>query len=456
MKTLKCYLSKKLVPGCLISLLLISTPILTTFAAPHTDENSEYENHNEYSGVVMDQKTGTALEFANFIVVGTNISIVSNKEGEFILKVPKEILNPTLKISYMGYKDKFIPLANLKFKNSRINMESDQRELPPVSVIAEEQNPYELIQSVLQTKGDNYMDKKTYMKAFYRESIKNDKAYVSLAEAVVEIAKQPYWSMSSDIAKLYKSRKKTNYTELDSVQFKLKGGPNNCLYLDVLKNPDRLFTDDMLSNYTFEFSGVTYNDNKKIYIVNFTPCNSDYNPLYYPNNYSLYHGQLFIDAESQALKSAVFSLDLSDKNKAYSMLIQKTPRHFNVNPIEANYRIDYFEKDGKWYFGYSRIELAFNVSKKKTHYNNNYYTTLEMAVINWEPYTKNNAIMYKDRIKPWVSMSNRISGFSDPDFWGDNNIIEPEKSIQSAIEKIRQELGTQKLTSDATNIQASK
>ncbi|MEI7505017.1 MAG: carboxypeptidase-like regulatory domain-containing protein, partial [Paludibacter sp.] len=105
MKTLKCYLPKKLVPGCLISLLLIATPIIPSFAAPHTDENSEFENHYEYSGVVMDQKTGTPLEFANFLVIGTNISNVSNKDGEFILKVPKEIPNAKVRVSYIGYKD---------------------------------------------------------------------------------------------------------------------------------------------------------------------------------------------------------------------------------------------------------------------------------------------------------------------------------------------------------------
>lgn len=30
--------------------------------------------------------------------------------------------------------------------------------------------------------------------------------------------------------------------------------------------------------------------------------------------------------------------------------------------------------------------------------------------------------------------------FSDTDFWGNNNIIEPEKSIQNAIEKIQKKL----------------
>lgn len=439
MKDMKCYFIKKLVPGFFIVILFSLISFLKVSAAMHTDENSEFDNHFEYSGVVVDQKSGTPLEFANFNVVGTNITIVTNKEGEFILKVPKEILNPTVKISYMGYKVKIIPVASLKFKNSHINMESETRELPDVSVIAEKEDPFDLVQSVLQCKGDNYMSERTHMKAFYREAIRNKRTYVSLAEAVVEITKQPYWSLSSDIAKLYKARKVTNYIKSDTVEFKLRGGPNNCLNLDILKNPDLLFTDDMLASYNFTFSGVTFADNKKIYIVNFQPNSPYYNDMYTIVPTGQYCGQLFIDAQSLALTSAVFSLDLSDINKAASMVIDKTPRRFKVYPTEANYRIDYYEKDGKWYFGYSRIELAFKVSQKKTHYNNVFTTTMEMAVINWEPYSKNNEIVAKDRIKPWMTMNNQMSGFSDPHFWGELNIIEPEKSIQSAIDKISKE-----------------
>ena len=34
----------------------------------------------------------------------------------------------------------------------------------------------------------------------------------------------------------------------------------------------------------------------------------------------------------------------------------------------------------------------------------------------------------------------KASGFSDPNFWGAYNIIEPEKSIESAIKKISKQL----------------
>jgi hypothetical protein len=37
-------------------------------------------------------------------------------------------------------------------------------------------------------------------------------------------------------------------------------------------------------------------------------------------------------------------------------------------------------------------------------------------------------------------MMDKASGFSDPDFWGAYNVIEPEKSIEFAIKKIKKQL----------------
>jgi hypothetical protein len=34
-------------------------------------------------------------------------------------------------------------------------------------------------------------------------------------------------------------------------------------------------------------------------------------------------------------------------------------------------------------------------------------------------------------------MSDKVLSLGDPDFWGEYNIIEPEKSIESAIRKIQ-------------------
>ena len=49
----------------------------------------------------------------------------------------------------------------------------------------------------------------------------------------------------------------------------------------------------------------------------------------------------------------------------------------------------------------------------------------------------------KDRINPNVVIQDAITGFSEPEFWGEYNIIEPDKSIENAINKIQKRLKKQ-------------
>ncbi|MBT8315866.1 MAG: carboxypeptidase-like regulatory domain-containing protein, partial [Maribacter sp.] len=46
----------------------------------------------------------------------------------------------------------------------------------------------------------------------------------------------------------------------------------------------------------------------------------------------------------------------------------------------------------------------------------------------------------KERMKSSIILGDEAIGFADSDFWGEYNIIEPEKSIESAIKKIRRQL----------------
>ncbi len=63
-----------------------------------------------------------------------------------------------------------------------------------------------------------------------------------------------------------------------------------------------------------------------------------------------------------------------------------------------------------------------------------------MAVTDWEVNTENIKLKNKERLRSNVILSDKASGFSDPEFWGDYNVIEPEKSIENAIKKIQRQL----------------
>ena len=388
------------------------------------------DNFIEYKAKVVDKKNGDALTYVSVSVVGTNISTITNTEGEFLLKIPKDLVEPKISISHIGYKSKLIPILSITSERPRVELEATSVELPEIRVISKDAES--MMRTVLERKDQNYPKETNDMTAFYRETIKKSRTYVSLSEAVVEIVKQPYTSSRTDIVTLFKTRKRADYSKLDTISFKLQGGPFNSLYLDVMKYPEFVFTDEMLSNYEFTFDRSTYMDNRLIFVLDFKQKLSKADPLYY--------GKLYIDAKNYALKSAVFNLNLENRELASRMFILKKPFNAEVYPVEATYRIDYIENDNKWYYNYSRIQLGLKVNWKKKLFKTTYNSVIEMAVTDWEVYDEQNPIISKAKLKPSVIISDEASGFSDPAFWGEYNVIEPEKSIESAIKKIQKQL----------------
>jgi uncharacterized protein (DUF2164 family) len=402
-------------------------------------QNSGYANnrilndtigYNEYRGSVMDAKTKKTLEFATLLVNGTNISTITNKQGDFLLKVPKKMASRQVTVSFLGYTSKVISLSDFDKDNTIVRLETYIEELSEVKINMKDATT--LVQEMLKRKGDNYYNNDLKMTSFYRETIKKRRSYVSLSEAVVEIYKQPYTTDKSDILAIYKARKSTDYNKLDTVAFKLRGGPFNTLYIDIMKNTAMIFDEDMVDIYDFTFDNSTKIDNRLIHVVNFKQKKHLTDPLFY--------GKLYIDAKTLALTNAKFYLNLENKQKASKFFIIKKPKDADVLPIQAYYQVEYREKDGKWFYGYSRVELGFKIDWAKKWFNTIYYTTIEMAVTDWEKSDANQLPKPKDRLRPSVIMSDNTSGFKDPEFWGAYNVIEPDKPIESAIEKIKRQL----------------
>ncbi|SMC84261.1 carboxypeptidase-like regulatory domain-containing protein [Cellulophaga tyrosinoxydans] len=399
-------------------------------------DQTENESFNQYKGKVVDEDSNKELVFASLSVEGSNISTVTNTEGEFSLKVPSSMNEKSVIVSFLGYKSKTINLSDLKENNNKIALKTSVMELSEVNVIVPK-NAEELLRETLKNKGENYFESPTLMTAFYRETIKKRKKNVSLSEAVVNIHKSPYTSNQRDNVELYKARKSTDYDKLDTLALKLQGGPFNALFVDLMKYPEYVFTEETLPLYTYSFERSARINDKLIYVVNFKQKNENIDR-------QLYQGQLFIDAENKILTSAIYSLNITNKYVASEMFVKKKPAKANVYPTEVAYRVDYREKDNKWYYGYSNVLLEFKINWDDRLFNSVYSMTCEMAVTDWEKNLSGN-LKAKEKLRRNIILSDEAIGFSDPDFWGEYNIIEPEKSIESAIKKIQKQLKKDKI-----------
>jgi len=238
------------------------------------------------------------------------------------------------------------------------------------------------------------------------------------------------------VASLYKARKSTDYQKLDTLIFKLMGGPYNTLHADVMKYTDDIFDKSMMNSYEFSFDQATRIDDRLIYVVDFKPLSYISEPMYY--------GKLYIDSENLTMISAVYSLNLDNRDAVSAIFIKKRPLNAKVYPTKFNVRADYLQKDGRWYLGYSRVELDIHIDWKRKLFNTNYGSVMEMAVTDWTfPEEGEKLSIPKERLRPSTVISDEAEGFADPAFWGDYNVIEPEKSIESAIKKIQKQLKKQ-------------
>lgn len=386
----------------------------------------------EIKGSVYDTSNNDPLVFADIIVVDTNIATITNTEGEFLLKIPNAFKNASVTIQFLGYADITVTVSELQ-KTSSIGLKPSFTQLDEIK-ISRPKNAESLVRLMLEKSGVNYINDNVTMTAFYRETIKKRRTNASLSEAVIEVQKQAYTNRKRDAVNIVKVRKSTNYSKLDTIALKLQGGPFSNLYADIIKYPEYIFTEDNLSQYIFTFDTSTYINDQLVYVVNFRQKPELKVPLYY--------GKLFIDSDSFALTSAIYSLNVENRILASELFIRKKPNKVHVYPTEANYRVNYRSSNGKWYFSYSNILLSFKVNWKGRLFNSYYTLNSEMAITNWkvsqEKFTKpedKNLIL-----KPTSILIDEASGFSDPEFWGQYNIIEPEKSIESAIKKINKQL----------------
>ncbi|WP_435314767.1 carboxypeptidase-like regulatory domain-containing protein [Cellulophaga fucicola] len=389
------------------------------------------QDYNQFKGEIIDSNSKKPLVFATLTLANSNISTISNAEGKFSLKIPKETSNGQLIVSFLGYKTKTIALEDLKSGNNKIYLDITITELSEIN-ISIPKDPRALVLETLKKRGENYFNDPTLMTAFYRESIKKRRKNISLSEAVVNIYKAPYSNTRNDVVELYKTRKSTNYSKMDTLALKLQGGPFNALYVDIMKYPQYIFGVDLLKYYEFTFDHSTRINNKLIYVISFKQNQTTNDPLY--------RGKLYIDAEKKILTSAVYSLNITDKQKAAKLFVRKKPNRAKVWPTDVAYRVDYREKNNKWYYGYSSAILEFKIDWDDRLFNSVYSMSCEMAVTDWEKNTTKESPKGKNKIRTSIILGDEAFGFSDPDFWGEYNIIEPEKSIESAIKKINRQL----------------
>ena len=383
-----------------------------------------------YSGKVIDNKTGDPVVFASVFIAGTRTGTVTNSDGDFIIKVPMVFLDKQIGITHIGYNTSFIDLSSLKNSGNIIELTSSPYEIEEVTI--RKLDPEVLIRTALHKIPENFSKNPVMMTSFYRETVRQNRNYVAVAEAVLDAYKSSYSNTGeSDRVKVFKGRKSQDVKKMDTVLFKFQGGPYTSFLLDIAKNPGDILSEDALEYYNYKMGGIVSVNNAQVYVIDF-----DQREMI---DFPLYKGKLYLDVSNLAIVGISFEISPRMIERVSDYLIRKKPAGMTVDVESGNYLVNYRKIDGLWYLNYVRTELVFRVKWKKELFRSIYTTMSELAVTdiiseNVEKFKFRETAKYTD------IFVEQVADFEDPDFWGDYNIIKPDESIEAAIEKLSRKL----------------
>jgi len=403
---------------------LIRTGLMVLYLATYSISLSQ-NTFVTVNGLLKDSNSGEKVSYAAITVPNTGIGTVSNSDGEFLLKVNTSLDAEHFEVSHLSYATTKFKISDAVGKEKIFYLEIQPVQLKEIPIVPKDARG--LVEMAFRKIKRNYSEVPNMMSGFYRESIRQRRDYLSISEAVIDIYKAPYPGRQDDQVKIYKGRKASNVKKADTIMVQLQGGPNILMLLDIVKNTNLSIALDDLDNYSFEFGQIVNIDDRQNWVITFSPN--------VESEYPLYFGKLYISQDSIAITRAEFSLDLSDEYKASASFVKKKPAGLIFIPTSTSYLVTYKEQNGKYYLNYVRVDLKFRCNWKKRLFKN-YYTLMSEVAITGR--NEENIVKFANPeiFKSSMLFAEKVEDFSDVDFWGANNIIEPEESIENAIKKL--------------------
>ncbi|MDX9781557.1 MAG: carboxypeptidase-like regulatory domain-containing protein [Bacteroidales bacterium] len=386
------------------------------------------------SGVVKEKSSSKRLEYAVVALKGSNVGTIANSKGEFTIKIKEGSRAKAIVFSHLGYSNFVLPLDGQDKNDLEISLEPKMSQLDPATVLGMDGRA--IVEIAIERVVNNYPTTKNTLSGFYRETVKKRRSYINVSEAVVEMYKTPYFDgIERDAVQIYKGRKLVSPDPKDTLMVKLLGGPNLSIYLDVVKNPDLILSYENLDMYSFVVGESVMIGERPHHVVSFHPR------VIMP--FALYTGKLFIDKETFTFSRAEFSLNMNDKNKATQAILKKKPFGLQFKPEGVAFTVTYRQEGGLALLHYLRSEINFKCDWKKRLFSTSYSIVSETVITDSNPEDVQR-ISGKVAFKDNQSLSDKVTNFLDEDFWEDFNIIQPEESLENAVEKLRKAINNNK------------
>lgn len=381
------------------------------------------------SGKVIDAYSGERLREAEIHVNNNNVSTMTNEDGFFMLKAPKNTSG--FSVSALGYHTHYVSVASLSStEDMKILLKPDAKILEDVQVYSAEN----IVEAALLKIPSNYPSVSMIYSTFYRETVKKRNRYVSVIEAVQDVYKKSYQFDNPEEDKVYvlKGRRLLSEHRKDTIAVHVEGGPNEALFLDLVKNRDFFLNVENLEEYGFWLENSRSIGDRMHYVVGFRP-------LPYMQHEIEYTGLMYIDAQTLAFSRIELSLDCSDKQKASDFMLRHKPFGLRFRPESLKTVINYYYDGNISHINYIRNTFQFGCDWKKRGLYTHYVVTSENLVTKRETTTSKPA--RKPSFGRYDVLDKKVGNFEDVEFWKDYNILEPSESLENAVRKLVKRAG---------------
>ena len=362
-------------------------------------------------GKVYDKQTREVLPFTNISISGTQIRTVANRNGEFILKVPHQHVNDTIKVSHIGYEIRKIKIRHNESSYLKIYLTPSTKKLKDLVIKPKE--AVKIVREAIAKIPQNYSNSSVLMDGYYRELVRENHKYVKLSEAscvyryaaygtdyAKDSARQSFRDFRTysegmpffrynpitrvDDQVMIVEARSSNNMRLERIDFNVAGGPISITRSDVVKYQDKFLDGQKTKYYKYDLIGQTTLNNNLVYVITFTP-------KVRTALKAQYSGKIYIDKETKSFVKLVFNIKKGRNGaltRGYYSYRQKVPTKKNPNKmkvirdrmdgINETVEVDYRYYQGRTYLSRIRKESSYNFFNKKDNIHIPYQTIQEV------------------------------------------------------------------------------
>ncbi|WP_462281899.1 carboxypeptidase-like regulatory domain-containing protein [Salinivirga cyanobacteriivorans] len=381
------------------------------------------KNYFTLTGSVKSNKE--PLIAASVYFKNTFQGVITNADGEFVLKVQSQSKEDTLVFSHLGYYSMEIPLQEIE--NNHIDVTLKTHSIKLEEIIVSGASARTIVKKMMENLNAHYPKKDVAYTGFYREEVKRGNDYQYFSEAVLKVYKNNYQkTINTERIQRIQSRTIKSASKKDSVLLKIKSGLRTSLYLDVVRNRPSFMHPLTLEHYTYKIERTSYINGEMVYIINFNPI---------AGTKVRYQGQMVINAENFALEGVDFAYAESRKD-ALEELVSKRSRGVKKKFNQASYKVRYKRIGNTWYLQRTETLLSVKVKKSGNWFYKPYTSQTAFYVVNTDT-TNIQKPRRRESINPSVIFSDETFDYT-PEFWGQYDYFKPSDKVINDLKKIEQ------------------